>query len=86
LFGGSTTSDPTKNVNPFNVPTISLRKGSTGSGVKWLQWQLNYLGYNCGTVDGVFGNNTCIQVKAFQVAKDLEADGIVGAKTRAILI
>lgn len=32
-----------------------LRVGSTGSDVVQLQTELNYLGYNVGTADGIFG-------------------------------
>lgn len=56
-------------------------KGSKGSAVKDIQAKLNELGYNCGTPDGDFGNNTYNAVVAFQKAKGLVADGIVGNAT-----
>jgi len=58
-----------------------LRYGSTGSDVVELQTELNYLGYNVGIVDGIFGSNTQAAVKAFQTAQSLSSDGIVGSIT-----
>lgn len=65
--------------NTVKMPT--LQYGSSGVYVKFLQYALNYLGYNCGTVDGDFGNNTKNAVKNFQKAKKLTKDGIVGTQT-----
>ena len=59
----------------------TLRKGSRGTQVKVLQWLLSQNGYNVGTVDGIFGTKTIAAVKAYQVAKGLDADGIVGKNT-----
>ena len=58
-----------------------LRKGSRGTAVKQLQQSLNTLGYNAGTVDGIFGNNTYNAVKSFQRANGLTVDGIAGYNT-----
>ena len=62
-----------------------LRKGSRGDEVKELQEQLNHLGYDCGTADGVFGTKTYAAVMHFQRDNGLTADGIVGQKTWAAL-
>lgn len=62
-----------------------LRKGNKGKDVEQLQELLNKLGFNCGEVDGNFGTKTETAVKAFQTAKDLEVDGIVGKNTYAAL-
>ena len=62
-----------------------LKQGSRGDAVKDLQTQLNNLGYNCGDVDGIFGEKTIKAVQAFQSAYGLIVDGIVGEKTRAML-
>lgn len=62
-----------------------LKEGSRGDAVKDLQNQLNSLGYNCGTADGIFGSNTLAAVEAFQGDNGLDVDGIVGDKTRAAL-
>lgn len=43
--------------------------------VKAVQQALNDLGFNCGSVDGVIGNNTENQIKAYQAAVGLEENG-----------
>ena len=57
-----------------------------GDDVKALQAMLNVLGFDCRTIDGIFGNKTRAGVIAFQQAKGLAADGIVGSLTRAALL
>lgn len=61
----------------------ALRKWYRGDDVKWLQTSLNALGYNCGAVDGSFGNITDYQVRRFQSDNNLVVDGWVGAITQA---
>jgi hypothetical protein len=56
-----------------------------GKDVVELQETLNNLGFNCGKVDGDFGNKTDEAVKAFQRSKKLVADGQVGKNTAAKL-
>lgn len=73
---------------PISTPDIdhpTLRRGDRGDEVK--QWQafLNANDYRCGTVDGIFGNNTEKAVKQYQAAHGLVADGIIGPKTWASL-
>jgi len=68
------------------IPMITLQKGSRGTQVKVLQWLLSMNGYNVGTVDGIFGANTQKAVKAYQTAKGLSADGIVGKQTWSKLL
>lgn len=58
----------------------TLRVGSRGAEVKYLQKLLTNAGYAVKT-DGVFGANTEAAVIAFQAANGLAADGIVGAQT-----
>lgn len=65
--------------------TAVLKMGSSGSQVRTLQTKLNRWGYNCGSVDGIFGSKTQTAVKQFQKNNGLTADGIVGAKTAAAL-
>ena len=67
-----------------NLPI--LKNGSSGEAVRTLQMLLNCTGYSSGTVDGDFGPNTEKAVKAFQKAKRLEDDGIVGKDTRTALL
>lgn len=65
-------------------PTCKM--GARGNITKWIQTKLNNLGYNCGAADGIFGLNTTNAVIAFQHAKGLDADGIVGSKTWSKLL
>lgn len=62
-----------------------LYRGCTGDAVKTLQDKLNALGYNSGSVDGIFGAKTYAAVTAFQKANSLGVDGIVGPLTWAKL-
>jgi peptidoglycan hydrolase-like protein with peptidoglycan-binding domain len=59
----------------------TLKEGARGEPVRALQNRLNQLGYNVGAADGAFGPKTEAAVKAFQRAKGLTADGVVGPKT-----
>lgn len=68
------------------VEAKTLSRGSEGSAVKKLQILLNGLGYNCGTVDGDFGEKTLYAVRLFQGHNGLDTDGVVGAGTWGKLI
>ncbi len=81
----SSTVTTTKD-NPYKKPTRTIRIWRTGNDVKWVQYALNREGFNCGEVDGIFGKGTKRQVIAFQKAKGLGADGVVGPKTREALV
>ncbi len=59
----------------------TLRRGSRGPLVEYLQSTLNRLGFNSGRVDGIFGAATENAVLRFQRRMSLSADGIVGQKT-----
>jgi peptidoglycan hydrolase-like protein with peptidoglycan-binding domain len=59
----------------------TLKQGHSGAPVAALQNRLNQLGFNAGAADGQFGPKTTAAVKAFQSAKGLVADGVVGPKT-----
>ena len=68
--------------NPtFTKTKPILRRGCRGEAVRELQERLNYLGYSCGVVDGIFGDDTKDAVKAFQAEHGLAVDGVAGAKT-----
>ena len=60
---------------------IDIRRGEYSDRV-WL-WQsfLKWAGFECGVVDGKFGDKTFGATEAFQKKCRLEKDGIVGAKT-----
>ena len=59
----------------------TLKNGSKGTEVKYLQMNLNGTGFNCGSADGTYGSKTTSAVKAFQKAYGLSADGIAGKNT-----
>src|SRR5260370_15617436 len=58
-----------------------LKRGSSDPAVCDLQQALKTLGHDPGPIDGVFGANTESAVKAFQQAREIPADGIVGRVT-----
>ena len=57
-----------------------------GEEVAQIQQALISLGYLKGTADGVFGNNTENAVRKFQRKNKLTADGLVGTKTKELLL
>lgn len=61
----------------------TLRMGSRGDDVTYLQQLLTALGYGVGKIDGIFGAKTLEAVKAFQAENSLVVDGVVGPKTWA---
>lgn len=79
-------SAPTRALQPWPV----LRQGHNGTWppvtVRSLQYLLNAHKARL-SVDGVFGHGTKVAVVAFQRARKLHADGVVGAATwRALLV
>lgn len=67
---------------PYAV-LYTIRKGDKGDTVRFLQRKLLALGYDLGSygADGDFGGKTDTAVRAFQRAKGLVVDGIVGEKS-----
>jgi len=65
---------------PASSGTPTRKSGAKGEAVKKLQTLLGQAGFACG-VDGSFGPKTLEAVKAFQKARGLAADGVVGPKT-----
>ena len=82
-------STPIPTAAPTSAPTSeaarTLKKGSTGVDVKKLQQALIDLGYLSDTADGTFGAKTQDAVTFFQAVNGLDADGLAGAKTQALL-
>ena len=82
-------STPIPTAEPTPAPTAkaarTLKKGSTGADVKKLQQALIDLGYLSDTADGTFGAKTQDAVTLFQAVNGLDADGLAGAKTQALL-
>ena len=59
-----------------------IKRGAKGEDVRAIQKALSSLGYYKGSIDGIFGEATQSAVYAFQKAMGIQADGIVGNKTR----
>jgi len=70
--------------NDTNVLS-TLRRGSTGEDVSYLQRRFNGIGFGQLVVDGVFGPATEEVVKKFQKHSGLTVDGIMGNQTWAKL-
>ena len=68
-----------KNTLSLTYPT--LKRGSKGDKVKYLQYKLLSKLYNPGEIDGVFGKGVEAAVKRYQKDNDLVVDGIVGKNT-----
>lgn len=67
--GSSSAPAPQKDI----IPVIDIQK------------QLNQLGYDCGSENGIKNDKTIAAIKKFQTEYDLPADGIVGWKTESWL-
>ncbi len=67
----------------YSIPFAgtNIKSGSKSNDVGVVQFKLNSLGYNCGTVDGICGTKTVSAIKTFQKAKGLTVDGICGKNT-----
>lgn len=63
--------------------TSTLRRGSSGTQVRYLQMALIGLGYLSGSADGAYGPNTVAAVKKYQTTYGLTADGSAGPVTLA---
>lgn len=59
----------------------TLKFGSSGVDVTFLQQRLTARGYAVGNIDGIFGIKTLEAVKAFQAENNISVDGIVGPVT-----
>lgn len=78
--------------NPYNEPTYTLYKGrilQSKEYVKWLQYELNELGYNLD-IDGSFGKKTNEAFKDFQskhpeTYSTKQPDGRCGPASRKVL-
>ena len=67
------------------VPPKTLRRGSKGELVVELQSKLKVLGFDCGTIDGIYGAKTEEAVEALQKERKITQDGICGPKTWATI-
>lgn len=65
----------------LNPSSVVLRKGSTGSYVRYLQRKLTAKLYPVGVIDNIFGAQTERAIREFQQENGLIVDGIVGRNT-----
>ena len=70
---------------PFASSQRTLSRGARGEDVSALQRRLLAAGHDVGAVDGRFGRRTEAAVRAWQAARGLESDGVVGRRTREAL-
>ncbi|MCL1473910.1 peptidoglycan-binding domain-containing protein [Argonema antarcticum] len=81
-----TNASPATAAEPPGTDLPTLKLGMRGPAVFWLQKRLQATGFFTGNVDGIFGSDTEIAVKAAQRNYRLNPDGIVGGSTwRALL-
>lgn len=82
-YGNKKTETENNQKGMVEVKVSVLKKGAKGEQVKALQTLLIGYGYSCGSygVDGSFGGATDKAVRAYQKAKGLAVDGIVGSAT-----
>ena len=86
----SATATPKVTASPTPTPTVkipeqSLKSGDKGDDVKTVQKRLKELGYYRSTIDGKMGKDTVKALKQFQEDNKLEADGVAGKATYALL-
>ena len=75
----------TSSVNAYNFGTTTLKNGSRGEAVKELQRFLNAK-LNLGlAIDGALGPKTIAVIKQWQEDNGLVPDGLIGAKTKAMM-
>lgn len=75
---------PTGSTCTVELPVV--KKGAKGFTVVAVQMLLNKHNFSVKYTDGDFGPDTLAKVKAFQKAKGLTTDGIVGSKTWGALL
>ena len=84
---GNKNNTTTKKNNPYGVASEQGNYTASGgtmwsSGVKAIQWALNDMGYNAGTIDGGYGSQTAAAVRRFQSDEGISVDGDYGSQTR----
>ena len=80
--GSSSSGSSSTSSSSYTVPTRTLKSGTSGSDVKWLQSNLNNLMGTTLEVDGQYGSGTKTAVTNFQKKTGLSADGIFGTNSR----
>lgn len=72
-------------IAPLTQAATLLKVGSTGPEVVKLQTDLKSLGYEVGSIDGIFGWKTQAAVRSFQQNAKIQVDGIAGPITQQAL-
>lgn len=75
-----------KSSKDFTLDFRNLSAGGQGQDVAALQTLLNAKGYNCGSVDGIFGSKTKSAVMRYQTDCEIAVDGIAGVQTMSRLL
>lgn len=70
---------------PYSEPSDTLKKGNSGTSVKWLQWHLNRVNGAKLSVDGDFDNKVKSAVKKYQKKKGVKQTGSVNTSLRSKL-
>ena len=65
---------------------VNVRQGARGNLTRIIQGALYCMGYDLKGFDGIFGTGCAAAVRAFQTARGLSADGIVGRNTWSALL
>lgn len=71
---------------PYIDTEKTLKQGDVSDTVKVAEKMLEALGYNVGTVDGLYDYQTALAVQAFQQAHDLDVDGVLKGDTTTELM
>ncbi len=90
LISAPVSAEPTNLVKaPLKWPTISATSNNNygdGTVIGAVQYLLRGKGFYKSKIDGVFGPQTVVAVKAFQKSRGLKADGVLGPKTLPMLV
>jgi peptidoglycan hydrolase-like protein with peptidoglycan-binding domain len=70
---------------PSPAPAPQATPAAAASGIGAIQKKLSDLGYDPGPIDGIMGPLTRAAIRAFQAARGLAVDGIVGPQTAGAL-
>lgn len=85
LTAQTVTVRPTAAPSPTPKVYTPLARGDTGPDVSALQKRLDLMGYDVGEIDGIYGQKTEAQVKAFQAKCGLPQTGAADQQTLSTL-
>jgi peptidoglycan hydrolase-like protein with peptidoglycan-binding domain len=84
LMNAGAAEDGNQEEEDPSVYKRTLKKGMSGEDVTWVQNRLSELGYSL-VISNLYDDATFSAVKAFQTQNGLEADGLAGQQTFAVL-